>query len=179
MGNRLSKIYTKTGDDGTTGLGDGGRISKHSKRVAAMGDVDELNCNIGLLRSEDLADEVQTFLKRIQNILFDLGGELSIPDSQLFNPSILEQLESEIDRYNQVLPPLKEFLLPSGSKGVALAHLCRSVCRRTERSLVALADQEYVRQEPRMFVNRLSDYFFVLSRIIGAEDDIKEALWER
>lgn len=179
MGNRLSKIYTKTGDNGTTGLGDGGRTSKCSKRVEAMGDIDELNCNIGLLRSEELADEIQIFLKQIQNELFDLGGELSIPNSQLFNSSVLDQLESEIDRYNQVLPPLKEFLLPAGSRAVALAHLCRSVCRRAERSLVALANQEFIRQEPRMFINRLSDYFFVLSRIIGAEEDVQEALWER
>ncbi len=179
MGNRLSKIYTKTGDDGTTGLGDGSRVKKDSIRIEAMGDIDELNCNIGLLRAEKLPEKIDALLKQIQNSLFDLGGEISIPDSNIFNPSIIEKIEIEIDRYNEVLPPLKEFLIPSGSKGVALSHICRSVCRRAERKLVRVAEFEDVRVESRMFINRLSDFFFVLARVIGAQDKVKESLWER
>ncbi len=179
MGNRLSKIYTKTGDDGTTGLGDGSRVKKDSTRVEAMGDIDELNCGIGLLRAEDLPEGIDVLLRQIQNALFDLGGELSIPDSTIFTPEIIEKIEIEIDRYNEILPPLKEFLIPAGSRGVAISHLCRSVCRRAERKLVKLSESEDVRVESRMFINRLSDYFFVLARIIGSQDEVTESLWER
>lgn len=179
MGNRLSKIYTKTGDDGTTGLGDGSRVKKDSTRVEAMGDIDELNCGIGLLRAEDLPGAIDVLLRQIQNALFDLGGELSIPDSTIFTPEIIEKIEIEIDRYNEILPPLKEFLIPAGSRGVAISHLCRSVCRRAERKLVKLSESEDVRVESRMFINRLSDYFFVLARIIGSQDEVTESLWER
>ena len=179
MGNRLSKIYTKTGDDGTTGLGDGSRVKKDSTRVEAMGDIDELNCGIGLLRTEDLPEAIDVLLRQIQNALFDLGGELSIPDSTIFTPEIIEKIEIEIDRYNEILPPLKEFLIPAGSRGVAISHLCRSVCRRAERKLVKLSESEDVRVESRMFINRLSDYFFVLARIIGSQDEVTESLWER
>ncbi|MEC8148097.1 MAG: cob(I)yrinic acid a,c-diamide adenosyltransferase [Pseudomonadota bacterium] len=179
MGNRLSKIYTKTGDDGTTGLGDGSRVRKSSLRVSAMGDIDELNCTIGLLRSAEPPKDMQSFLKRIQNALFDIGGELSIPNAEIFNSEILADIEIEIDRYNEMLPPLKEFLIPAGSSQVALAHLCRSVCRRAERSLVELSEEEIVRVETRKFVNRLSDYLFVIARVIGAESNITESLWQR
>ena len=179
MGNRLSKIYTKTGDDGTTGLGDGSRVRKSSLRVSAMGDIDELNCTIGLLRSAEPPKDMQSFLNRIQNALFDIGGELSIPNAEIFNSEILADIEIEIDRYNEMLPPLKEFLIPAGSNQVALAHLCRSVCRRAERSLVELSEEEIVRVETRKFVNRLSDYLFVIARVIGAESNITESLWQR
>ena len=179
MGNRLSKIYTKTGDDGTTGLGDGSRVRKSSLRVSAMGDIDELNCTIGLLRSAEPPKDMQSFLNRIQNALFDIGGELSIPNAEIFNSEILADIEIEIDRYNEMLPPLKEFLIPAGSSQVALAHLCRSVCRRAERSLVELSEEEIVRVETRKFVNRLSDYLFVIARVIGAESNITESLWQR
>ena len=179
MGNRLSKIYTKTGDDGTTGLGDDSRVKKDSIRVEAMGDLDELNSNIGLLRAEELPGPIDALLKQIQNALFDLGGELSIPESDIFKPLIIEKVETEIDRYNEILPPLKEFLIPAGSKGVAFSHLCRSVCRRAERKLVRLSESEYVKVESRMFINRLSDYFFVLARIIGSQDQVIESMWER
>ncbi len=179
MGNRLSKIYTKTGDDGTTGLGDGSRVKKDSLRVDAMGDLDELNCSIGLLRSEKLPEPIDSLLRQIQNALFDLGGELSIPDSNIFKPSIIEKIEIEIDRYNEFLPPLKEFLIPAGSKGVAFSHMCRSICRRAERKLVRLSESEHVKVESRMFINRLSDFFFVLARIIGSQDKVIESMWER
>ena len=180
MGHRLSKIYTKTGDDGSTGLGDNTRIEKDHPRMEAIGDIDELNCSIGVLLSEEIEDEIQQFLIEIQHRLFDLGGELSIPGFTLVNEDIILSLETEIDRLNEKLPPLKEFILPRGDKKTSHSHFCRAVCRRAERKLIALG-----RDEPNLntfslkMLNRLSDYFFVLSRFFNSNSPKEEIMWKR
>jgi cob(I)alamin adenosyltransferase len=178
MGNRLSKIYTKTGDDGTTGLGNGKRVAKDSARLAAMGDVDELNCTVGLL-IEFLEDKQYIKLLRgIQHDLFDLGGELSIPDFKLIQNSHVEAIEQALDALNEDLPPLKNFILPGGSKAAAQCQRVRAVCRRTERSVVTLAHQESVNQEARLYLNRLSDLMFVMARKIARAGGGDEILWD-
>jgi cob(I)alamin adenosyltransferase len=167
MANRLSKIATRTGDDGTTGLGDGSRVPKSSPRVQALGDVDELNSQIGVLLTEPLPDDVRTLLRAVQQELFNLGGEISIPGFELLKPAAVQRLDEALEHYNAGLPRLKEFILPGGSRSAAHAHVARTVARRAERSLVALAAGESVRAEPRQFLNRLSDLLFVLARVLN------------
>lgn len=179
MGHRLSKIYTRTGDAGTTGLGDGSRIDKDALRVSAMGDVDEVNSLIGLLLCEPLAEDAAGLLIEIQHDLFDLGGELCIPGSALLatdRPGVLEQA---IDAYNGHLAPLKEFILPGGTRAAALAHLARTVCRRAERSLISLHRGEPVSETARSYLNRLSDLLFVLARWFNHDAGRGDVLWNR
>ena len=179
MGHRLSKIYTRTGDAGTTGLGDGARVKKHSQRIHALGDVDELNTTLGLLLAESLPELLANRLLEIQHDLFDLGGELSIPGMTLLPTDAIARLEAHIDEHNERLPPLKEFILPSGSRRVAACHFARAVCRRVERTVVALADEETVSETVMQYLNRLSDLLFVLARTLAREDLGKEVMWDR
>lgn len=177
MGNRLSKIYTRTGDDGTTGLGDGSRINKDSPRVNAMGDVDELNSVIGLILTEGIPDTIRQSLTQIQHDLFNIGGELSIPGYVLLKQARIDDLEEAIDRLNAELPPLKEFILPGGTKAAAYCHLARTVCRRAERELMQLHHAENVTEISRKYLNRLSDLLFVMCRIINKEAGVSDVLW--
>ncbi|OMG69915.1 cob(I)yrinic acid a,c-diamide adenosyltransferase [Burkholderia ubonensis] len=179
MGNRLSKIATRTGDDGTTGLGDGRRVGKDDVRIAAIGDVDELNSTIGVLLAETLPDDVRAALVTIQHDLFDLGGELCIPGHTVLGDAHLARLDQWLADYNATLPPLKEFILPGGSRSAALAHVCRTVCRRAERAIVALGRVETLQETPRRYVNRLSDLLFVLARVLNRADGGADVLWER
>jgi cob(I)alamin adenosyltransferase len=179
MGNRLSKIATRTGDDGTTGLGDGSRTGKDSLRVQAMGDVDELNSQIGLLLCEDLPATLREAMLTIQHDLFDLGGELCIPGHRMVSDEHVAQLDGWLDEYNATLPPLKEFILPGGSRAAALAHVCRTVCRRAERSVVALAHTESLHAQPQQYLNRLSDLLFVLARVLNRHAGGGDVLWDR
>jgi cob(I)alamin adenosyltransferase len=167
MANRLSQIATRTGDDGTTGLGDGKRVPKDHLRIQAMGDVDELNSHIGVLLAEPLPDDVRELLVVIQHELFNLGGELSIPGYELLKSDAVLQLDESLARYNAALPRLKEFILPAGTRSAAVAHVCRTVARRAERAVVALTAAEAVRAEPRHYLNRLSDLLFVLARVLN------------
>ena len=180
MGHRLSKIYTKTGDDGTTGLGDGSRISKDHPRTEAMGDVDELNCHIGLLIEqlpED--DDLRPILERVQHDLFDLGGELAVPGYELVKPERVTALETHLDHYNEDLPPLKNFILPGGSTSAGQCHLARAVCRRAERHLVSLHTTQPINETPRQYLNRLSDMLFVFARVLSRRDGTSEVLWQQ
>ena len=177
MGNRLSAIATRTGDDGTTGLGDGTRTAKDALRVQAMGDVDELNSTIGLLLTEDLPDDVARDLFHIQHDLFDLGGELSIPGFTLLKPEQVLRLDEWLARYNTPLPPLREFILPGGSRAAALAHVARTVCRRAERSVVSLEANEPINDTLRHYLNRLSDLMFVLARTLNRVNGGNDVLW--
>jgi cob(I)alamin adenosyltransferase len=179
MGYRLSKIYTRTGDAGTTGLGDGSRVGKDAPRIAALGDVDELNAGVGLLLCEDLPEEVRTLLTGIQHDLFDLGGELAVPGGAFLKPGQPGRLEAAIDRYNAELEPLKEFILPGGTRAAALAHHARTICRRAERSVVALAQQEAVSEPARQYLNRLSDLLFVLARWLNKHAGRSDVLWQK
>lgn len=178
MGHRLSKIYTKTGDDGSTGLGDGVRVTKNSARIEAIGDIDELNSQLGLLLTEDaLPDFMRATLTRIQHELFELGGELSIPNYVRINEAMVTQLEQELDAMNDALLPLKEFILPGGSRPTAQCHVARAVCRRAERRLVALAQVEAVSPAARHYLNRLSDLLFVMCRAISQALNVADVLW--
>jgi cob(I)alamin adenosyltransferase len=180
MGNRLSKIYTKTGDDGSTGLGDGNRIGKNTPRVEAMGSVDELNCQMGLLIEElDPEDDLTAILKRIQHHLFDLGGEISIPGAEMIKDSHSEWLEKHLDHYNEDLPPLKNFILPGGSRAAAQCHMARAVCRRAERDVVTLSQEETINRPSRHYLNRLSDFLFVVARVLVRLGGAQEVLWEQ
>ena len=179
MGNRLSKIATRTGDDGTTGLGDGSRTDKHALRVQAMGDVDELNSQMGLLLCEQLPDTLHDELVTIQHDLFDLGGELSIPGFVMMTDGQVARLDALLEKYNATLPPLKEFILPGGSRAAAQSHVCRTVCRRAERSIVALAREEEIHARLGQYVNRLSDLLFVLSRVLNRHAGGNDVLWEK
>ena len=167
MGQRLTQIATRTGDDGTTGLGDGTRVPKDHLRVQAMGEVDELNSGIGVLLAEPLPPDVRELLVTIQHELFNLGGELSIPGYELLKADAVLRLDEALAHYNAQLPRLKEFILPAGTRSAALAHLSRTVARRAERALVALAGQETVHEAPRQYLNRLSDLMFVLARVLN------------
>jgi cob(I)alamin adenosyltransferase len=168
MANRLTQIATRTGDDGTTGLGDGSRVPKHHLRVQAMGDVDELNSHVGVLLCEPLPDDVRELLVVIQHELFNLGGELSIPGFELLKDTALLRLDEALEHHNAQLPRLQEFILPGGTRSAALAHVCRTVARRAERAVVLLASQDdSVRAAPRQFLNRLSDLMFVLARVVN------------
>lgn len=167
MGNRLTQIATRTGDDGTTGLGDGTRVPKDHLRVMAMGDVDELNSHIGVLLAEPLPADVRSLLVAVQHELFNLGGELSIPGYELLKDAAVLALDEALATHNAALPRLVEFILPAGTRSAALAHVCRTVARRAERAVVALAAQEPVREAPRQYLNRLSDLMFVLARVLN------------
>ena len=179
MGHRLSEIYTRTGDAGTTGLGDGSRTSKDSARVAAMGDTDELNSLIGVILCEELPADVRELLIGIQHDLFDLGGELSIPGAVMLKATQPARLEAAIDHYNAGLGPLKEFILPGGTRAAALTHLARTVCRRAERCMVVLAAEETVSDAGRQYVNRLSDLLFVLGRWLNKAAGGSDVLWQK
>jgi cob(I)alamin adenosyltransferase len=177
VGNRLSKIYTRTGDDGTTGLGDGTRVAKDSLRIDAMGDVDELNSVLGLLITEGVPDILLDLLTQIQHDLFNLGGEICIPDYVILQQANIDNLEEAIDTLNEDLAPLKEFILPGGTKAAAFCHLARTVCRRAERKLITLARSEKVTDISLKYLNRLSDLLFVLCRIINKEAGVSDVLW--
>jgi len=179
MGHRLSKIYTRTGDTGETGLGDGSRVPKDNPRVEAIGAVDELNSCVGLLLAEPLAQDLRELLTEAQHDLFELGGELSIPGHSRIQPQDVERLERALDRYNQELAPLKEFILPGGSRGGALCHFARTVCRRAERRVVTLASQQTLSEHCVRYLNRLSDLLFVLSRVINRRDGRDDVLWRK
>ena len=167
MGQRLTQIATRTGDNGTTGLGDNTRVSKNSLRVHAMGDVDELNSNLGVLLCEAMPGRVRTLLVEIQHQLFNLGGELSIPGFELLKPEAVLALDEALAEHNEALPRLQEFILPTGTRGAALAHVCRTVARRAERAVVALEAQDALKETPRQYLNRLSDLMFVLARVLN------------
>ncbi|MCB1927270.1 MAG: cob(I)yrinic acid a,c-diamide adenosyltransferase [Rhodocyclaceae bacterium] len=179
MGHRLSKIYTRTGDAGTTGLGNGNRVSKNSLRIHALGEVDELNAVIGVLLAEALPDDIHGLLTGVQHDLFDLGGEVCIPGMEMIAPNHVERLETELDRLNEPLEMLKEFILPGGSRPAALAHHARTVCRRAERAIVGLAQEEAVNDAPRQYLNRLSDLLFVLGRVLNRAAGRGDVLWQK
>jgi cob(I)alamin adenosyltransferase len=179
MGHRLSKITTKTGDAGTTGLGDGSRVPKGHPRIAAMGDVDELNCVVGLLLTEAMPTHLHEALTDVQHDLFDLGGELSIPGYFAIKDAHVERLEALTESLNADLPMLKDFILPGGSRASVYAHLARTVCRRAERSLVHAAQSEKISEHSRIYLNRLSDMAFVLSRVLNREAGQRDVLWEK
>jgi cob(I)alamin adenosyltransferase len=179
MGNRLTRIYTRTGDDGSTGLGDGSRTGKESPRVEAMGEVDELNSVIGLLLTEAMPDNLAAMLTVIQHDLFDLGGELCIPGHTLLKAERVDWLESILDGLNDPLPPLKEFILPGGTRTAALSHLARTVCRRAERRIIALRREEPVSDTVMQYLNRLSDLLFVLARTYNRLGNQPDVLWKR
>jgi len=177
MGNRLSKIYTRTGDNGTTGLGDGARVDKDSLRVEAYGTVDELNSTVGLVLASGLPVDIRACLTRIQHELFDLGGELCMPGTVLIPDSYVTDLEQDLDTANADLPPLKDFILPGGSEAAARCHLARTVARRAERRVVSLARAEQVNEVSVRYLNRLSDLLFVFARVLARTDGHSEVLW--
>lgn len=179
MGHRLSKIVTRTGDAGTTGLGDGSRVAKDSPRIAAIGNVDELNSAIGVLLAEALPDAIAQCLTAVQHDLFDLGGELSIPGYHTIGDAHISRLEDEVETFNADLPPLKEFILPGGARAAALAHVARTVCRRAERSLVGAAASEAITEPARIYLNRLSDLLFVLARALNRAGGRPDVLWRK
>ena len=179
MGHRLSKIVTRTGDAGTTGLGDGSRVAKDSARIAAIGEVDELNTVLGLLLTEALPDAIAACLTRAQHDLFDLGGELSVPGYVAVTDRHVERLEQAVEHFNADLGPLKEFILPGGTRAAALAHVARTVCRRAERALVRLAASDPVNEPARRYLNRLSDLLFVLARALNRANGRGDVLWEK
>jgi cob(I)alamin adenosyltransferase len=179
MGNRLSKIATRTGDKGTTGLGDGSRTEKDSLRIHAIGEVDELNSQIGVLLCEELPDALRQELLSIQHDLFDMGGELCIPGYTMITEAQVARLDALLEKYNADLPPLKDFILPGGSRAAAIAHVCRTVCRRAERAIVSLGKTEQVNDMPRQYMNRLSDLLFVLSRVLNRFAGGTDVQWEK
>jgi cob(I)alamin adenosyltransferase len=178
VGNRLSKIYTKTGDDGTTGLGDGTRVSKDSARVAAYGTVDEVNSAIGVVLAQEIPAGIRETLTQVQHELFDLGGELCIPGMAMIHAADIERLEETLDAFNENLPALKDFILPGGGIAAACAHVARTVCRRAERDVVTLSKVETVRPEAVRYLNRLSDLLFVLARVLARASGHGEVLWQ-
>jgi cob(I)alamin adenosyltransferase len=178
MGKRLTQIATRTGDDGTTGLGDNTRVPKSSRRVQAMGDVDELNSQIGLLLCEPMPDGVRALLVEVQHELFNLGGELSIPGYELLKPEALAVLDAALAEHNGRLPKLEEFILPAGTRAAAQAHVCRTVARRAERAVVALGGDEPLNDTPRRYLNRLSDLLFVLARVLNRLDGGDDVYWK-
>lgn len=177
MGNRLSKIYTRTGDKGTTGLGDGSRVEKDDLRVEAFGTVDELNCAIGLLLATELPDSVRNCLDRTQHELFDLGGELCMPGYTLIPDTYITTLENDLDSFNENLPPLKDFILPGGSEAAARCHLARTIARRAERRLISLAREQDVNEASIRYLNRFSDLLFVVARVLARHDGGTEVIW--
>lgn len=179
MGHRLSKIVTRTGDGGTTGLGDGSRVAKNCARIAALGEVDELNSCIGLLLAEPLPPDVQGVLTGVQHDLFDLGGELSVPGMALLASDHVVRIEQQVADWNASLEPLRDFILPGGTRPAALAHLCRTVCRRAERAVVGLGETEKVSDAGRQYLNRLSDLLFVLGRRLNHGAGQPDVLWQK
>jgi cob(I)alamin adenosyltransferase len=177
MGNRLSKIVTRTGDAGTTGLGDGSRVAKDSLRIEAIGEVDELNSSLGVVLSAELPQTIRDALLGVQNDLFDLGGELCIPGMNIISEAHILRLEALVERFNEDLPPLKEFILPGGTPAASLAHLSRTVCRRAERRVVHLSKNETVSEFALKYINRLSDLLFVLGRAINVAGGRGDVLW--
>ncbi len=178
MGNRLTQIATRTGDAGTTGLGNNQRVSKNSLRVHAMGEVDELNSNIGVLLCEDMPQDVRDVMIDIQHQLFNLGGELSIPGFELLKEEAVQALDMALETYNAKLPKLEEFILPAGTRGASLAHVCRTVARRAERAVVALGNEEAIGDAPRQYLNRLSDLMFVLARVLNRLNGGDDVYWK-
>jgi len=178
MANRLTQIATRTGDNGTTGLGDNTRVSKGSLRVHAMGDVDELNSNLGVLLCEDMPGPVRELLVEVQHQLFNLGGELSIPGFELLKPEAVAQLDAALEEHNAALPRLAEFILPAGTRAASLAHVCRTVARRAERAVVELGAVEELKDAPRQYLNRLSDLLFVLSRVLNRMNGGDDVYWK-
>jgi cob(I)alamin adenosyltransferase len=178
MSNRLTQIATRTGDNGTTGLGDNTRVSKDSLRVHAMGDVDELNSNIGVLLCEELPPGVRDLLVEVQHQLFNLGGELSIPGFELLKLDAVAALDAALEQHNASLPRLAEFILPAGSRAASLAHVCRTVARRAERAVVALGHQDALKEAPRQYLNRLSDLMFVLARVLNRMNGGDDVYWK-
>ena len=180
MGNRLSKVYTRTGDDGTTGLGDGSRVDKDSLRVEAYGTVDEANCVIGMILADrSIGGSIRTCLTEVQHDLFELGGELCIPGHSAVEAGFIDRLEQELDRFNEDLPPLKDFILPGGGPASASCHLARTVVRRAERRVTQLKKEEDVRDEVLRYLNRLSDLLFVIARRLSRDESGQEVLWNR
>lgn len=179
MGHRLTKIYTRTGDDGTTGLADGSRVAKDAPRIETIGTVDELNSALGVLLAELLPDDVRACLTEVQHDLFDLGGELSVPGHAVMSESHVARLEKTLDKFNAALPPLKDFILPGGSRAAGLAHVARAVCRRAERHLVSLSRQEAPPPHALQYLNRLSDLLFVLGRVLNRHAHVEDVLWQQ
>jgi cob(I)alamin adenosyltransferase len=177
MGHRLSKITTRTGDAGETGLGDGARVAKDNPRIAALGDVDELNSALGMVLAEDVPENLRLVFSEVQHDLFDLGGELSIPGHRLVKAEQVQRLERQLEAWNADLPPLKEFILPGGSRAAAAAHLARTVCRRAERSIVALGHKQAVSEHARQYLNRLSDLLFVAGRVLNRAAGSGDVQW--
>ena len=178
MGNRLTQIATRTGDNGTTGLGDNTRVSKNSLRVHAMGEVDELNSHIGVLLCEEMPSDVRVTLVEVQHQLFNLGGELSIPGFELLKPEAVLTLDEALATHNERLPRLQEFILPAGSRAAALSHVCRTVARRAERAVVALGNEEAIKDTPRQYLNRLSDLMFVFARVLNRMNGGDDVYWK-
>jgi cob(I)alamin adenosyltransferase len=178
MGQRLTQISTRTGDNGTTGLGNNQRVSKNSLRVHAMGEVDELNSHIGVLLCEDMPQEVREVLVEVQHQLFNLGGELSIPGFELLKAEAVAELDTALTTYNAQLPKLEEFILPAGTRGASLAHVCRTVARRAERATVALGNEESLNDTPKQYLNRLSDLMFVLARVLNRLNGGDDVYWK-
>ena len=178
MGNRLSQIATRTGDNGTTGLGNNERVSKDSSRVRAMGDVDELNSHLGVLLCEPMPETVKALLVEVQHQLFNLGGELSIPGFELLKGEAVVALDEALANFNAELPKLQEFILPAGTRAASLAHVCRTVARRAEREVVALGNAEVLNDAPRQYLNRLSDLMFVLARVLNRMDGGDDVYWK-
>ena len=179
MGKRLTRIYTRTGDDGTTGLADGSRVAKDAPRIEAIGTVDELNSVIGVLLAEDLPAAARTLLHDVQNDLFDLGGELSVPGHTLMSEAHSKRLEDALDALNAKLPALKEFILPGGSRAASLAHVARTVCRRAERMLVAASKADPLAPPLLQYLNRLSDLLFVLARVLNRDAGGGDIYWQQ
>ncbi|OHX11742.1 cob(I)yrinic acid a,c-diamide adenosyltransferase [Chromobacterium sphagni] len=178
MADRLSNIVTRTGDDGSTGLGDGSRVAKNSARIQALGDVDELNSVMGVLLAEALPEPLAQWLLEVQHDLFDLGSELAVPGYQAISDSHVQALESLVAFMNEELGPLREFILPGGLRSAALAHQARSVCRRAERAVVTLAGEEGISDALRRYLNRLSDFLFVLARYLNRQGGVPDVLWQ-
>jgi cob(I)alamin adenosyltransferase len=177
LGNRLSKIYTRTGDKGTTSLGDGTRVAKDGLRIAAIGDVDELNSMIGILQTESMEANIHAVLEDIQHDLFDIGGELCMPGHAMIKPERVTALETQLDAWNDTLEPLKEFILPGGGSAAAYCHLARTICRRTERQMNSLNSHEKITEISLQYINRLSDLLFVLCRILNKNAGVPDVHW--
>ena len=179
MGARLTKLYTRTGDDGTTGLANGKRVDKDSLRIDVIGDIDELNSMLGILTTSRLSDDIAGYVLNIQHRLFDIGAELAIEGEAVTEPDHVKRIEELIDTYNSELGPLSEFILPGGTMTGALFHLARSVCRRTERKMVKLAREEFVNSNTLIYINRLSDLLFVFARVATNQEGAKEVYWDK
>ena len=179
MANRLTKIYTRTGDGGTTGLADGSRVAKDAPRIEAIGAVDELNSALGVLLAESLPEAARNCLENVQNDLFDLGGELSVPGHTIMTKAHVDRLERELDGFNALLPPLKDFILPAGSRAASLAHMARAICRRAERRLVSLSRKQKLSPPMRAYLNRLSDLLFVIARALNRAEGKPDVLWQQ